>query len=246
MPRFFLDDSAFHPEDNTVTLTGDDAHHIARSLRMAVGDYIVVCSPTAGAFSCALTLIRDDHVEAKVVAPILKTTEPPVDIHLFLAYPKGDKLETVIQKAVELGVTRITPFDSEFCIKRPDKNKIDARLPRWNRIAEEAAKQCGRTALPTVEAPISFGEMLEEAGKAALPLFCYEADGAESLRHVLETRGGVPSVSVIVGAEGGFSPKEAAACCKAGFAVVNLGPRILRCETAPLYALSALSYFYEL
>lgn len=246
MPRFFVPDGAFDPATNTVTVMGEDARHIARSLRMAVGDTVTVCSYEGQAFFCRLSHIRDDAVTAEIVAPCPKTGESPVSIRLFMAYPKGDKLETVIQKAVELGASRITPFESEHCIKRPQKDKLDARLSRWNRIATEAAKQCGRSLLPTVDAPLTFGEMLREARQSALPLFCYEADGTVSLKEVLCTRGEVGSIAVIIGSEGGFSPKEAASAIAAGCVPVNLGPRILRCETAPAYALSALSYFYEL
>ena len=170
----------------------------------------------------------------------------PVEVKLFFGYPKGDKLETIVQKAVELGAHVITPFDSTYCVKRPDAEKVRARLPRWTKIAVEAAKQCGRSALPVVNEPLSFPQMLDAAGECGLVLFCYEADGAHSLKTVLTHMGGVSSVAVIVGAEGGFSPVEAAAAAARGFHLVNLGPRILRCETAPLYALSALSYFYEL
>ncbi len=246
MARFFVLDDAFHVADETVTLVGEDAHHIARSLRMAVGDYITVCSEGGLAFSCQLTVIRDDLVVAKIAAPLTGTTESPLDIRLFMAYPKGDKLETVIQKAVELGANRITPFDSEYCIKKPTADKAQNRLPRWNRIAEEAAKQCGRCRIPTVDAPLSFGDMLKEAAKSDVGLFCYEADGAKSLKSVLVEHPRAASVSVVVGSEGGFSPKEAAGAIGAGMEIVNLGPRILRCETAPSYALSALSFFYEL
>lgn len=246
MPRFFVPDEQFNASLNQVTLVGEDAHHIARSLRMAVGDFVTVCSLTGQAFSCRLCSIHDEEVVADVVSPILKDGEMPVELHLYFGYPKGDKLETIVQKAVELGAHTITPFDSEYCIKRPDPEKAKSRLPRWNKIACEAAKQCGRSRLPEVFAPLSFGEMLEKAGESGLVLFCYEAEGALSLKQVLTHLGGVSSVSVIVGAEGGFSPKEAAAAAKRGYHLVNLGPRILRCETAPLYALAALSYFYEL
>lgn len=246
MPRFFVSDEQFNSGLNQVTLIGDDARHIARSLRMAVGDFVTVCSLTGQAFSCKLVSIHDEEVVAEVVSPILKDGEMPVEVKLFFGYPKGDKLETIVQKAVELGAHTITPFESEFCVRRPDADKVRARLPRWNKIATEAAKQCGRSYIPAVTEPLSYPEMLDAAGECQLVLFCYEADGAHSLKTVLTHMGGVSSVAVIVGAEGGFSPKEAAAAAARGFHLVNLGPRILRCETAPLYALSALSYFYEL
>lgn len=245
MPRFFLGAGGFDSEGMTVTLTGDDAHHIARSLRMAVGDLITVCTPDGRAFTCALRQIRDDEVTGQILTELESRSEPIRPVRLFMAYPKGDKLETVIQKAVELGAARITPFESSRCIKRPDAGKIEGRVARWNRIALEAAKQCGRCRVPTVDAPLSFAGMLEAAAAAPLALFCYEADGVPTIRAALTNSPDPAAVSVIVGAEGGFSPEEAVRAIRAGCIPVNLGPRILRCETAPDYALSAISYHFE-
>jgi 16S rRNA (uracil1498-N3)-methyltransferase len=163
-----------------------------------------------------------------------------------MAYPKSDKLELIIQKAVELGAARIVPFESSRCIKRPEAEKIEKQTARLARIAEEAAKQCGRARLPIVEEPISFKKMLDEAKSAELSLFCYEGKGTKSLKETLSAGAAPSAISVIVGSEGGFSPDEAEAAREAGLTPVNLGPRILRCETAPMYALSAISYQLEL
>ena len=133
------------------------------------------------------------------------------------------------------------------CIKKPKADKAAERTARLNRIAEEAAKQCGRAILPSVSLPLTFAEMLDSAKKAELPIFCYEGDGTTSLKKILEEFGTAPeTISVVVGCEGGFSPDEAKAAEEAGFKMTNLGPRILRCETAPDYCLSALSYAFEL
>ena len=172
-------------------------------------------------------------------------TESPVRITLYMGYPKGDKLETVIQKAVELGVSRIVPFESSRCVKRPKQDKLDKLLSRFARIAEEAAKQCGRARLAEVTAPVDFRTALLDAKKSELCLFCYEGDGTRSLREVLSEKR-AESISVIVGCEGGFSLNEAKEAEAAGLTPVNLGPRILRCETAPSYVLSCISYAYEL
>ena len=163
-----------------------------------------------------------------------------------MAYPKGDKLETVIQKAVELGASRIIPFESSRCIKRPSPEKAEKQNARLSRIAEEAAKQCGRAILPTVSLPISYNEALKQAKTADLPIFCYEGDGTKSLKRILNDGKFAKSVSLVIGSEGGFSREEAEAAKEAGLVSANLGPRILRCETAPSYALSAISYFFEL
>ena len=246
MPRFFVSRAAFSEDGASVTVTGEDAHHIARSLRLSVGDGLTVCDGTGTVYTCRLTLIRDDRAEAEILGNAPANTEPPFPLRLFMAYPKGDKFETVLQKAVELGATRITPFESERCIKRPPKEKQARLTERHAKIAEEAAKQCGRGCVPAVDPPLSFSEMTAEAARAALPLFCYEGGGTRSLRAVLSSCGVPASVSVIVGAEGGFSPAEAQTLISVGAIPVNLGPRILRCETAPAYVLSAISYALEL
>ena len=162
-----------------------------------------------------------------------------------MAYPKGDKLEVVVQKAVELGACAIVPFESSRCIKKPKAEKQDKQTARLLRIAEEAAKQCGRAKLPTVTQSISFKEMLKEAKKCELTLFCYEG-GGRSLREVLDENPAPKDIAVIIGCEGGFSIEEAELAKQEGFTTVTLGKRILRCETAPSYVLSCLSYRYEL
>ena len=244
MPRFFTPTE--NVDGNTVKIYGDDARHIARSLRMAEGDVITVANMQGGEYICRLTRIRDEECECEILESREGKTEPPFPITLFMAYPKGDKLETVIQKAVELGASKIVPFESSRCIKRPKADKIDKVRERLNRIATEAAKQCGRAMLPEVCDPVSFKQMLLEAKEAALPLFCYEGDGTRSLKEVLESQSAPERCSVVVGCEGGFSLEEAALAIESGLIPVNLGPRILRCETAPDYVLSAISYRFEL
>ena len=245
MPRFFIDGEAIC--DNTVIIEGEDAHHISSSLRMAVGDEITVCDGKGKEYLCTLSLLDGKKVEAKVESVSDGKGESPIIIKLFQAYPKGDKLETIIQKSVELGVSEIIPFESERCIKRPKGDKIEKQKERMNRIAEEAAKQCGRATLPEVKAPVSFAQMIKEAKESDLSIFCYEGCRATSIRALLEKSGKTAhTISLIIGSEGGFSDREAEEISNAGIFAVTLGTRILRCETAPLFALSALSYFYEL
>ena len=244
MPRFFVPSENF--DLDKVKITGDDAFHIARALRMAVGDEITIADMQGNEHLCRLEKIRDEEVDCIILETKAGKTESPLEITLYMGYPKGDKLETVIQKAVELGASRIVPFESSRCVKRPRADKAEKQGARLSRIAEEAAKQCGRAKIPQVLPPISFKEMLSLATKNTLALFCYEGDGTESLKRVLETENMQDSLSVIVGCEGGFSTDEANSAKEAGLRLVNLGPRILRCETAPIYVLSAISYRYEL
>ena len=244
MPKFFVTKENIF--ENSAKISGDDSRHIARSLRMAVGDEINVSDGECGEYLCRLTRIRDEECECEIIERLDASSESPVFITLCMAYPKGDKLETVIQKSVELGASRIIPFESSRCIKRPKAEKQEKQTARLQRIAEEAAKQCGRSRLPSVCAPLSYKEMLAEAKSAELSLLCYENERATTIKEALKSANMPKSISVIVGSEGGFSPEEAAMAEDTGCRSVTLGSRILRCETAPDYALSAISYEYEL
>lgn len=246
MPRFFVTRENINEESSSAIILGDDARHIARSLRMAEGDSVTVCDGEGMEYLCTLERIRDDECRLKYTEKHKTLAEPRAKITLLMAYPKGDKLETVIQKAVELGAAKIVPFTSSRCVKRPSEDKAEAKTKRLNKIAEEAAKQCGRGIIPTVSAPVSFDRALAIAKEAELPIFCYEATGAKSLKAILDECDMPKSISVTVGSEGGFSESEAIAAKDAGLILANLGPRILRCETAPDYALAAISYKYEL
>ena len=212
---------------------------------MAVGEGIRI-SDGECQYVCRLTSIRDKECEAEVCELIGRVGEPPYSVTVYQGLPKGDKLEVVIQKAVELGCDRIIPFESSRCIKRPKAEKAEKQTARLQRIAEEAAKQCGRAKIPAVSSPVSYRQMLLEAKKSSLSLFCYENEDGLSIKDALVKADNPKSISVIVGAEGGFSPEEAAEATEAGCLSVSLGNRILRCETAPLFALTAICYQLEL
>ncbi len=244
MARFFVNGSSF--QENQVIISGADAHHIARSLRMAEGDEVVVCNGDGEEFRCTLIRIRDDECICRIEEKQESGAESPVKVTLCMAYPKGDKLEGVIQKAVELGVSRIIPFESSRCIKRPKAEKAEKQTARLGRIAEEAAKQCGRAIIPSVSQPMSFGNMLDVAAECETALLCYENEAGITVKDILIKEEKPRSIAVIVGSEGGFSPEEVEAAKAKGCLSVSLGRRILRCETAPSFVLSAISYQYEL
>ena len=245
MPRFFVPSDNF--SEREVRITGEDAFHIARALRMAVGDALTVCDMHGSEYACELTRIRDDECLCDILSVSEGKTESPLYISLYMAYPKGDKLEVVTQKAVELGASEIIPFESSRCIKKPKPEKAERENARLTRIAEEAAKQCGRSRLVKVSPSLSYPEMLEAAKKCDAAIFCYEGDGARSLKDILSSLdNNIKTLAVIVGSEGGFSLAEADAAREAGVHIANLGPRILRCETAPSYVLAAISYQFEL
>ncbi len=246
MPRFFVLPTDIDKDSKTAALYGDDARHIARSLRMAVGDLVTLCDGEGTEYGARLTKIRDGECLLSLESESLSEAEPQAEITLFMAYPKSDKLETVVQKSVELGCARIVPFISERCIKRPNDEKKDKQTARLLRIAHEAAKQCGRGRLPEVEPVISFDGLLERIPDYTLTLFCYEGEGTESLKRVLSRGDTYKTIAVIVGSEGGFSETEAEKICAHGGTAVGLGKRILRCETAPTVCLSMLCYALEL
>ena len=253
MPRFFVPTAQFADtaDGRTVTILGEDAHHISRSLRMAAGESIVVCpadGPAVGAeeYLCLLTHFDGTTVTARIEQTLPCLAEPPYFARLYVALSKADKLETVIQKAVECGAAEIIPFVSSRCIVRPGDGE-EKKQVRRQRIAAEAAKQCGRGRIPLVERPLSYAAMLGSAAEADLPLFCYEDERALTLPQVLDGCAVPPrTISLVIGAEGGFSPEEAEAARAAGLIPVGLGNRILRCETAPIFALSCLSFALEL
>lgn len=218
----------------TAILRGADAHHLAHVMRAKTGGAVTLCDGRGTDYACAVRAVGADSVELEIVSCAPSVSEPNVLVTLYIGYPKQDKLETVIQKAVELGAARVAPFFSRYCVAAP---KNEARKnERYRRIALEAAKQSGRGIVPDVALPMTYAEMLADAAQNDAALFCYEGGGGP-----LHSRlGDAKRIGVITGSEGGFSPEEAEAARAAGCAAVSLGPRILRCETAPIAALAAI------
>ena len=246
MPRFFVTSTQI--DGNTVTILGEDAHHISRSLRLAVGEQITVCDMSRTEYSCELTDFLPDRVLARILSSKPSDTELPVRVTLYQALPKGDKLDTVIQKAVECGVARIVPFESERCVVRMKADSEGRKIERRQRIAQEAAKQCGRGIMPLIEPTVSFDEMMKRAATADAVFFCYEGDGTVPIGSLLKSVpvGEGSEIALIVGSEGGFAVNEAKRAADAGFLMTGLGKRILRAETAPLFALACICCHFEL
>jgi len=244
MPRFFVEPSAVDTAAGNVVITGDDARHIARSLRMATGEKITVCDGTGSLYLCVLDSIRDERVEASVVSSGSCTAEPPYKATVYQALVKGDRADTVVQKAVEYGACRIVFFESSRCIMRSN-GADDKKLARYRRIAHEAAMQSGRGIVPQILGPVSFDEALKLASSAELGLFCYEDEKKKKLGELFPDS--CPGdVAIVIGPEGGFSPAEASAASGAGVTCISLGDRILRTESAAPFVLAALSLKYEL
>ena len=223
--RYFTTEIA----DGTAVLRGTDAHHLARVMRARMGDTVILCDGSAVEYTATITGFGDDCVEFSVEPGYPSAAEPSVEVTLLAGYPKQDKLEQIIKHGVELGAA---------------PKKEEQKNERYNRIALEAAKQCGRGVLPDVALPLpNFGAVCRTFDQYDLVLFCYECGGApvrQLLAEAAPADGKKRKIAIVTGAEGGFAAEEAEMAAKAGAKTVGLGPRILRCETAPLAVLAAV------
>ncbi|MDD5863436.1 MAG: 16S rRNA (uracil(1498)-N(3))-methyltransferase [Firmicutes bacterium] len=236
MVRFFVE--AGEPESGTVTLTGENAQH-AKVLRLRAGERVLLCDGGGTEFLCEVTDAEGFILSVKERRE--STSEPAVRVSVYMAFPKADKLEHVIQKATELGVYQIVAFPSARCVSRPEEKSLKKKLERWQKIAASAAEQSGRGRIPRVSVLSSFSEALKQASQADKALLFYENEQAMTLKMAL-SGGGYRSVSLLTGPEGGLEEREVVEAREAGLQVCTLGKRILRCETAPLCALSAVMY----
>ncbi|MBR1383921.1 MAG: 16S rRNA (uracil(1498)-N(3))-methyltransferase [Ruminococcus sp.] len=234
MPRFFVEEQDI--SDKTVFIRGSDAVHIGRSLRMRLGDEVVLCC-WGKDYRCVLRTISDEFCTAEVISVGDGDGEPDLRLTLFQAVPKGDKLELIVQKAVELGAARIVPVLTARCVSRPDKKSFSKKRERLARIALEAAKQCGRSIVPEVGELADFSQAAQELCRNEKALICYEKGGFPMAQAVAP---GVRNVGLFIGSEGGFEQTEVDACISLGAVPIGLGKRILRCETAPLAAISII------
>jgi 16S rRNA (uracil1498-N3)-methyltransferase len=240
MARFFLAGSNI--AGGTVLITGADAEH-AKVLRLKIGDSIIVCDGEKTDHRCTVTRITPEEVEAEVVESVPCPAEPDVRVTELAGLPKqGERSDFVVQKCTEGGASESVFFISQRCVAKPDQKGMEKKLQRWQRIAEEAAKQSGRGVIPKVSAVPDFAGALNVANKTELPLFLYETGERVELRAAIEQAGKVSSAAILTGPEGGFEPFEAELARTLGFRICSMGPRILRCETAPLAALTALMY----
>jgi 16S rRNA (uracil1498-N3)-methyltransferase len=238
MPKFFV--KAKGTAGETLFITGGDASHISRSLRLSAGDDVTLCDGMGLDMHCKIKSVYPDAVEAEIIYTEESAAEPRVKITLFPAVSKNDKMDFMIQKAVELGVYRIVPVISKRCVVAPDEKSAKNRAARWNRIAEEASKQCGRGIIPEVSDIIHFKEAVQYAKEMDMPLIAYENE-RESLKSILSSKPFV-SAAVISGPEGGFEASEIEYSKENGVVPISLGHRILRAETAPLAAVACILY----
>ncbi len=237
MTRFFVEPEALLPE--FLVLTGENAQH-AKVLRLKCGEEVLICDGQGREAVCTVSDVSDGQYGLVVKHRQESETEAPVRVSVYMAFPKGDKLEHVVQKATELGAYEIVAFPSARCVSRPDEKSLKKKLERLQKIAASAAEQSGRGRIPTVLAVPSYKAALERAAQADKALLFYENERATTLRMALA--GDYGTVSLLTGPEGGLESAEVALAMEAGLQVCTLGKRILRCETAPLCALSAVMY----
>ena len=238
MTRFFVESGEMAADQ--MRLTGENAQH-AKVLRLKAGEEVLVCDGTGQECLCRVTAFDSGALALEVMERRDVATEAAVDVSVYMAFPKSDKLEHVIQKATELGACEIVAFPSARCISRPDEKSLKKKLERWQKIAASAAEQSSRGRIPQIRVVASYATALAEAAQADKALMFYENEHATTLRMALES-GPFRTVSLLTGPEGGLEEKEVEQARKAGLQVCTLGRRILRCETAPLCALSAVMY----
>ena len=237
MTRFFVSADDLQPE--FLVLTGDNAKH-AKVLRLKNGEEVLVCDGQGNECLCVVSDVSDGQIGLVVKHRQPSETEAGVKVSVYMAFPKADKLEHVIQKATELGAYEIIAFPSGRCVSKPDDKSLAKKLDRWQKIAASAAEQSGRGRIPAVLTLPSYKAALDRASLADKALLFYENERATTLRMALE--GEYHSVALLTGPEGGLEEKEVRQALDVGLQVCTLGKRILRCETAPLCALSAVMY----
>ena len=238
MTRFFVTPEELQPD--FLVLTGENARH-AKVLRLKCGEEVLVCDGQGRECLCAVSDVSDGQIGLVVRHRQESETEAAVRVSVYMAFPKADKLEHVIQKATELGAYEIVAFPSGRCVSKPDEKSLGKKLERWQKIAASAAEQSGRGRIPQVLTLPSYQAALKRAAEADQALMFYENERATTLKMAL-SEGGYKTVSLLTGPEGGLDPKEVEQAMAAGLKVCTLGRRILRCETAPLCALSAVMY----
>ena len=218
------------------TITGEDAAHIVKSLRMKAGEELTLCTEDGRRHDCVIESAQKDAVTVKVLASTVCEQEPLAQIHLFVALLKGDKFDDVVQKAVELGAVSVTPFLSSRCISRPDEKAMQKKRDRWQKIADNAASQSRRGRIPAVNHCADINDLPGILTGFDKAIVLYECGGAP-LKDLIDRKD--QTIALITGAEGGFAGEEIDLLCQAGVKVATLGKRILRAQTAPVAALVA-------
>ncbi len=233
-PRFFSDN--IDTDSNTILTNEEDAKHITSVLRMKKGDKAIICDKKCTDFLCELVSGDKNYAEFRILESKKNSAEPDISVTLYQAVPKNDKLDFIVQKATELGATRIVPFISKRCVSKPDSKSAQKKLQRLQRICYEASKQCGRGIIPEVMPFTDFKSAVSNIDNDTTALIFYEC-GGEKIKNIDLSK---KKIAIFIGSEGGFEKDEVDFAISKGFTSAYLGERILRCETAPIAALAVL------
>ena len=247
MYQFFVEPCQINEGDRSVIIMGGDVNHIKNVLRMRIGEELAVSNGRDGkAYHCRIAAFEENSVSCELLSVAEESTELPARIYLFQGLPKGDKMELIIQKAVELGVYEIIPVETKRCVVKLDDKKAKSKIARWQGISEAAAKQSKRSIVPQVSDVVPFAQAIKRAAGMELRLIPYEhAEGMEQTRTLIEQAAPGQDIAIFIGPEGGFEEREIEAALELGIQPITLGKRILRTETAGLAMLSWLVYKLE-
>lgn len=238
MRRFFIDE----PLNEHIVINSADAHHITSVLRLPVGSTILISDQYGKSGKAEILMAASDSVQLRLLEILEDTTEAPIAVWLVQSLAKGEKMDFIIQKAIELGVYGVIPIATAHSVVRYDAAKQLDKVERWQKIAREAAKQCGRNYIPRICPITDLKQVLENREFAsANKIMLYEGQASQGLKQALTENGSDPYV-LFIGPEGGFNSAEVDLCQRHGVRIVTMGPRIMRTETAALAALTAVMY----
>jgi 16S rRNA (uracil1498-N3)-methyltransferase len=242
MARFFV--ARQNIRQNRATVLGDELGHLRTVLRLGPGDLVTIFDDTGREHEAVIRSVDADCGNLEILRSYETKRESSLNLILALGLTKGEKMDFVVEKATELGAWTIVPFVSSYTVPKLDETKIAKRTERWRKIALSATKQCGRTRIPEIGTPCEFRELIGRAWAETLKLFFWEAEARHTLGEVRATTGAVRSILIVTGAEGGFTSEEAAMAQEHGFCTIQLGPRILRAETAAVIATALVQFLW--
>jgi 16S rRNA (uracil1498-N3)-methyltransferase len=238
MPTFFVDPLAVTPP--TIRITGDLLHHLRDSLRLHQGDSLTLNDGCGTSYCVKVTHVGPQAIDSRITDQQTEPARKSSPIVLGQALIKGDKMDWVIQKATELGVSAIVPLQSSHSVIKPQQNRLEHQRSRWNRIARDAAQQSERWTIPTIADPLDLSEICRQYTSAPLKGILVERSSGPSLAAIPLPQSPTQQIILLVGPEGGWAADERSLAQEQGFRPLTLGPRILRAETAAIAALSIL------
>ncbi len=244
MPRFFIDE--YQVNGNNIVLDEENSNHLAKVLRSKIGDLVTVCDKKETDYNCKISEISKKEVTLEIIEKVKNETEPNYKITLFQSLPKQSKMELIIEKCVEIGVSEITPIETKFCVAKKN-DKSEQKISRWQKISETAAKQCNRGIIPKINEVIDIKDLKNEVEKFDLFIVAYEKEKELTIKNLLKEvkKDEVKNIGIIIGSEGGFDVDEIEMLKSLGIKSVSLTDRILRTETASFFLSTILLYELE-